>query len=524
MAVITRHFVRVGGRYVHYRRAGSGAPLLMAHRSPRSSLELQSQMERWSTHFTCIAPDTPGFGQSDPLPGEPDIADYADAIVAFLDALGIERIAAYGVHSGGMILINALHRHADRFSTVASIGYALVTQEEAPSFQGPYLPPLKPSPYGEHLTWLWNRVLEQSWFYPWFDAASGLRLPFAHDDVNPVDTWVRDLLEAGDNYRIGYAAILRAPHEMPRAPGVPVLIAANLGDPLQPHLSRLRSLPDHWRAETVASLPELEALCLDHLKTHSCGEQPSVVESAERGFSPAEAPGFDGLIHWEGNSLAEQLVLHAPGRSSDLLKSSDGLRIDLPGHGLSDDWHRAPECIEMWVEAVAATLARLSARPRVVLGEGLSALLAAAVARRINAAGWGGVEAHLPLPSESDRWRKCALPAQTPDRFGNYLTAGWSSVRAAEFFWPWFEARAANAIPIKADTVTPEALAARHLSLIRARSGQALLTALLTTDRHALVAAAPHLTQWQRAEWAPSRGDLWSPTGVNYAFGEPVDA
>src|SRR5690606_14285730 len=78
---ITRHFVTVGKRRIHYRKAGSGPPLLMVHQSPRSSAEYEPLMTKWAQHFTCIAPDTPGFGQSDPLPGDPDINDFSTALM-----------------------------------------------------------------------------------------------------------------------------------------------------------------------------------------------------------------------------------------------------------------------------------------------------------------------------------------------------------------------------------------------------------------------------------------------------------
>ena len=64
---VSRHYLTINGRRVHYRRAGKGPPLLMVHQSPRSSAEYQELMQQWGAHFTCIAPDTPGFGQSQPL-------------------------------------------------------------------------------------------------------------------------------------------------------------------------------------------------------------------------------------------------------------------------------------------------------------------------------------------------------------------------------------------------------------------------------------------------------------------------
>ena len=196
--MITRHFIDVssGGnsRRVHYRRMGKGPPLLMVHQSPRSSKEYEDLMRKWSTHFTCIAPDTPGFGQSDPLPGTPEIADFGDAVIGFLDALGINQCAAYGFHSGGIILVTAVKRHPNRITSLAVGGYAIWSAAEMQLFSDRYLPAFHPSDYGEHLTWLWNRILEQNWFFPWFATDNAHRLTLSNDDPARVDAVVRDML------------------------------------------------------------------------------------------------------------------------------------------------------------------------------------------------------------------------------------------------------------------------------------------------------------------------------------------
>ena len=102
MVEITRHFIPVDGRRIHYRRAGTGPALLMVHQSPRSSAEYEALMPRWSEHFTCIAPDTPGFEESDPLPDDDaSIDDFADATLRLLDALGLERSALMGFIRAG---------------------------------------------------------------------------------------------------------------------------------------------------------------------------------------------------------------------------------------------------------------------------------------------------------------------------------------------------------------------------------------------------------------------------------------
>lgn len=512
---IFRHFIRVGNRRVHYRRAGSGPCLLMVHQSPRSSAEYEPLMQRWAQHFTCIAPDTPGFGQSDPLPGNPEIAEFAQALIELLDALGIERTAAYGFHSGGIILVSAARRWPERFSALAVGGYAIWTPQETALFGKSYLPPFQPSAYGEHLQWLWNRILEQTWFFPWFDVRHEARISVAHDDPVRTDAVVREMLDSGDAYRAGYGAVFRAPRDIPKADAetMPVLIAAYNGDPLQAHIPRLGELPPSWRAQAVATPADLEAACLAHLQQAPALPCPPLPESRDGGFIQIATPGFDGLLHWRGKRDASTVQLHAPGRAVELLAIADALAIDLPGHGLSDDWQpgHTPDLQDWSVVAAQAIAALSTAKSRTIIGEGLSALLAADVARRVNAHGWGAIAAHIPAASESQRWAQHAIPDLAPDRFGSYLTAAWSTVRAQHFFWPWFEAKSANAIAFDAAEVTPEALALEHRSLIRARAGRALLHALLAADRDALVAAAPAIRTWDKAPWASKRADIWSP-------------
>lgn len=519
---IFRHFVRVGNRRVHYRRAGSGPCLLLVHQSPRSSAEYEPLMQQWAQHFTCIAPDTPGFGQSDPLGCEPQgkarVADFSQALIELLDALGIAKTAAYGFHSGGIILVNAAKRWPERFSALAIGGYPVWTPEEMALFDKSYLPPFQPSAYGEHLPWLWNRILEQTWFFPWFDARDAARIRVAHDDPIRTDAVVRDMLDSGDAYRAGYGAVLSAPRDIPEpnAATMPALIAAYDGDPLQAHIARLGEMPPSWRAQAVATPADLEAACLAHLRQVPAPPCPALPESSDGGFIHVEGAGFDGLIHWRGKRDAKTIQLHAPGRAAELLGIADALAIDLPGHGLSDDWQsgHTPK-LHDWSAIVATTIAALStAGTPAIIGEGLSALLAADVARRVDASGWGAVAAHIPLESDAKRWAELAIPNLAPDRFGSYLTAAWSAVRAAHFFWPWFDARAANAIAFAPAEVVPQSLALEHRSLIRGRAGRALMSTLLAADRDALVAAAPAIVKWEKAPWAKARAEVWSPKNL----------
>lgn len=417
----------------------------MVHQSPRSSAEYERLMREWSAHFTCIAPDTPGFGQSDPLPPdaagkEPEIADFADALDAFLSALGVESCVAYGFHSGGIILVTAMHRHPRRFAALAIGGYAIWTVQEMRTFGESYLPPFRPSAYGEHLTWLWNRMLEQSWYFPWFDVRDEARLAGAHANVARVHAAVLEMLDAGDAYRAGYGAVLRAPRDIPPPETItpPVLITAYAGDPLQSHVARLGAMPPNWHAEAVATPAAHEAQSLAFLRRHATAAPARLAEDADAGWIAVGG----GLVHWRGAPGADRLVLHAP--AAELAESTpERVAIDVPGHGLSSDFTDIAGTIEAARDALGARYIAWPAPP-------------------------AGDPAQL-------------YPDLTPDRFGAHLLRAWSAARAEALFAPWYTADNAHAIPIVAAALAPEAVACRARARLRAGDAARRYHAFLTS-------------------------------------------
>jgi len=453
--MITRHYLSIrtaggGKRRVHYRRCGAGPVLLMVHQSPRSSAEYETLMRQWGEGFTCIAPDTPGFGQSDPLPGDPEIDAYADALAEFIAALGLSNIAAYGFHSGGIILVTALKRNPELFSGLAVGGYAVWSPEEMALFGESYLPEFRPSSYGEHLTWLWNRILEQSWFFPWFDTREEARLSVANAMPDRVHAVVMEMLDAGNAYRAGYGAVLHAPRDIPAANSnvPPCLITAYDGDPLQPHIDRLGKMPLGWSAHKVATPQAHEEASFSFLKKLPAISLDTIPEDDDAGFVYVTTDKFDGLIHWRGNAESGKITLHAPGKAAELEDAQNSIAIDLPGHGLSDGWKDgAPLDWQDWQNVLDAAALNLNCanivRPKIPLGD-------------------------------PDR----LYPDLTPDRFGQYLTTAWQIVRARHLFSPWYAVDASNAISFDPNSLLPEKLALEHRALIRAKSAKAYHIAL----------------------------------------------
>lgn len=429
---ITRHILTIpgSGRKVHYRRCGRGPALLMVHQSPRSSGEYSELMKKWGEHFTCIAPDTPGFGQSDPLPGKPEINEFADALCEFADALGLRKCAAYGFHSGGIILVTALKRQPERFSAMAIGGYAIWTEQEMRIFGERYLPEFHPSDYGEHLSWLWSRMLEQSWVFPWFDTREEARLSVAHADIGRVAQAVSEMLDAGNAYKAGYGAVLRAPRDIPPSDAIvpSCLISAYDGDPLQAHIDRLGDMPEGWSARKVVSPAEHQAVSLAFLQDHGDTEDcPTLAQDVNEGWLELR----DGLIHWKGTpSGAQRLVLHGPAGEMDELAEPGTIAIDLPGHGQSD----ASDDISRTIREVMAHFDI----------------------------------AEMALPSVPNGDPERLYPDMTPDRFGQYLSRAWQVARAEAFFAPWYDAVAQSAIPLDTSRLDPAALHARARARIRA--------------------------------------------------------
>lgn len=428
--MITRHFIDIGQgrgtRRVHYRKCGSGPALLMVHQSPRSSKEYEALMHDWGSRFTCIAPDSPGYGQSEPLVGTPDINAFADANIALLDALGLPKVHAYGFHSGGIILVTALKRNPERFNCLAVGGYAIWTPDEMRIFGESYLPPFIPQPYGEHLVWLWARILEQTWVFPWFDVRNEARLPFPTDDPAMIHPVVMEMLESGDAYRAGYGAVLNAQRDIPPVDAVtpPVMISAYHGDPLQAHIDRLGPMPKGWSAAKVATQAAHQNASLAFLLESKGAAVSALPEAGDEGFVHILTDAFDGLVHWQGAD------------------------VDPPGHGLSDDWKAsAPLDWTSWqsvFDAFEAATAKTIVLP--------------------------------PLPKgDPDR----LYPDLSPDRFGAYLIRAWNIARAAALFDPWYEVSAATALPIDPARLSPAALAIDMRSRLRATAAKALHIARL---------------------------------------------
>ena len=101
----TAKVASVGGRHVHYLDGGtttSADVVLLIHAFPLGMRmwERVTLPEGWRG----VAPALPGFdGVAPPDAGSTSLDDYASAVLAFMDALGIDHAVAAGVSMGGYV-------------------------------------------------------------------------------------------------------------------------------------------------------------------------------------------------------------------------------------------------------------------------------------------------------------------------------------------------------------------------------------------------------------------------------------
>lgn len=87
-----------------YRREGKGDPLILVHGYLGGSAMWQDQIAFFSQDFDVVAPDLPGFADSKHLEAPQTIVGYAERVLEFLTALGIEDFYLLGHSMGGMIV------------------------------------------------------------------------------------------------------------------------------------------------------------------------------------------------------------------------------------------------------------------------------------------------------------------------------------------------------------------------------------------------------------------------------------
>ena len=93
------------------------APLVMVHGIGASKDHWPRLARPLAARLRVIAPDLPGFGESD-AEGDFSMAAQAEAVVALADTLGLETFHLAGSSMGGRIAAEVAHRHPERLRSL----------------------------------------------------------------------------------------------------------------------------------------------------------------------------------------------------------------------------------------------------------------------------------------------------------------------------------------------------------------------------------------------------------------------
>lgn len=405
----TRGLVRAGDGYVHYRRAGDGPVVVALHESPRSSLSLLPLIDALADRHTVIALDTPGYGQSDPLPlAAPRMVDFTRALAAAVDGLGLGRFALYGTHTGAAIATAFAIETPGRVTSLVLDGLAAFTPAERDAFLQHYLPPFEPRWDGAHLAQLWSRVGDSYRWFPWFAHTPGTRLA---SPLPPPDKFYETLegfLLADDAYRLGYACAASFDGTAALAQlRVPTLLLAHAGDVIASHVGR-GAASSHVRI--TRPVDTREAWASEIRAQLGVGAAQALPWRA--GDAPPERDPRRVLLEWgngflharsRGEGHAPALAIPdlpdtAAGALDDIAIAGDmpgDVRywaIDLPGSGASDPVPHDTDLVAAAAAAVHFMHDALQIGQGAVIGYGASAALAAPLAgaqvRSISRAHW----------------------------------------------------------------------------------------------------------------------------------------
>ncbi|MCB2106213.1 MAG: alpha/beta fold hydrolase [Rhodobacteraceae bacterium] len=164
-AAIRRGYAEGRFGQIHYRVAGSHgvrSPLLMLHPSPLSGYVFENLMSEMGRDRYVIAPDTPGFGMSDPPAQPPEIADYAATMLEFVAGLGLGIVDVLGYHTGSLTSVEMAQQAPNVVRKIVMISATTFTPEETEKFRAQY----KPKTVDERIGGIsegWRRFRDDFW-------------------------------------------------------------------------------------------------------------------------------------------------------------------------------------------------------------------------------------------------------------------------------------------------------------------------------------------------------------------------
>ncbi len=118
--------------------AGSGPLLLFMHGIGGNRTNWRAQLPAFAPHFSCVAWDARGYGESDDYAGELTFDDFIADVLRVLDHFGAARAHLLGLSMGGRIAMRTALLHPSRVATLTLVdtheGFEAFSPEQRAAF------------------------------------------------------------------------------------------------------------------------------------------------------------------------------------------------------------------------------------------------------------------------------------------------------------------------------------------------------------------------------------------------------
>jgi pimeloyl-ACP methyl ester carboxylesterase len=194
-----------------------------------------------SPHFQVVAPDTPGYGLSDPLhPAPEQMKDYLPFIEAIRAHFCASALYLYGTATGAQLAIAYALAYPEKVNHLFIDNAAHFGDDMRKQLLENYFISLEPSSNGAHLERLWQMAERSCLFFPWYCEDEKHRIANALPAPDIIQGIVQDHLLAGKDYARAYrAAFLHEQAANLQQLKIPATLFRWLGSPLLPYINHL---------------------------------------------------------------------------------------------------------------------------------------------------------------------------------------------------------------------------------------------------------------------------------------------
>jgi pimeloyl-ACP methyl ester carboxylesterase len=209
---------------------------------------------------TVIAPDTPGYGASDPLPtSEEGLEPYVEWLAHFIQSQGLKSTGLYGSATGAQIAIEFARTHPEMTDFLVLDNAVHFTADQRDKIMGGYFPDITPMEDGSHLQTAWEVAQGLYTYFPWYEQREENRISKVDPPLELLQQTALAYFEAGEDYARAYrAAFLNEDARNVQAVTVPASIIRWEGSILRQYADQLDAFdwPENIRMVPCGPSPQ----------------------------------------------------------------------------------------------------------------------------------------------------------------------------------------------------------------------------------------------------------------------------